>query len=160
MDIPPVVVVILDDDAKHVTKRYSDGRSLRLLVRDRHYLYQKQMTYQITWDLEAMVKERTKGADCVVFKYWEKQGYIVSFSYYGTYLIGVIVTLDYTIVPNPNIISVKRHTALANDVTFPIDDLKKLPMQDGYSSQVKRHPELSSNMHDAVVKALIGFQEH
>jgi hypothetical protein len=65
---------------KCVTKRYSDGRTLSLLVVDEK-LAEKSLTYSWKWDFEKIMEEKEKGVSGVTFKYWEKEGWFGSESY-------------------------------------------------------------------------------
>ena len=47
-----------------------------------------------------MKKEQEKGADDVRSKYREKRGVAVLKSFFGTYLVGLMTTPDYTLVTN------------------------------------------------------------
>ena len=140
-------------EAKLVTKRYPDGRSLRLFVID-GVVFEKEMTHNIIWDLEKLKQEQKKGADCVSFQFWESGGLTIGKTLFGTYLIGLEVRIDYTLVTKPNVRSEKVQTELDNDVPFPRVNPKKIKMQEGYRPEQKRNPGLKSLFNDAVVEAL------
>ena len=140
-------------EAKLVTKRYPDGRSLRLFVID-GVVFEKEMTHNIIWDLEKLKQEQKKGADCVSFQFWESGGLTIGKTLFGTYLIGLEVRIDYTLVTKPNVRSEKVQTELDNDVPFPRVNPKKIKMQEGYRPEQKRNPGLKSLFNDAVFEAL------
>ena len=153
-----VVVVDENDNEKSVTKSYPDGRSLTILLVD-GVIVEKHMTYPVPWDHEAMKKEEGKGADGVTFKYWEKGGLAVGKSFYGSYLVGLMYTLDYTLVTNPAVKCEKLEDELDNDIAFPMVDVRKLAMEDGYTSKQKENPKLASIMHGRIVDALTKFEK-
>ena len=97
-----MAVIGKTSNKKRVTKRYLDGQSLTMLVVS-GVILEKHMTYKIQWDLEEMKKEQEKGADDVRFKYWEKGGFAVLKSFFGNYLVGMMMTLDYTLVTNTKV---------------------------------------------------------
>jgi hypothetical protein len=154
---PPVRVVVLDDNRKSVIKRYPDGRSLTMLVVD-DKIIEKHLTYKMKWDLEVMKQEQDKGADGVSFKYWEnKGGLAVLNSFFGTYIVGLMFSLDYTLVTNSRIRSEKLQDELDNDIDFPMVDVRKLAMEDGYSSSQKENEKLATIMHERICDALTKF---
>jgi hypothetical protein len=160
---PPVAMVALNDNPnnpnkKFVTKRYPDGRTLSIVVVDDD-IVEKHMTYKIKWNLDAMEKEQEKGATGVSFKYWEKRGLAVVKSYYGTYLVSLLITLDYTLVTHPNIKSETLQDELDYDTDFPMVDVTKLAMEDGYSSKQRDHDKLASIMHGRIDDALAKFKK-
>ena len=157
---PLVDVVDLDEneDRKCVTKRYPDGRSLSMLVIDDEII-EKHMTYKMLWDLGEMRKVQEKGEGEVSFKYWEKRGLSVLKSFYGTCLVGLMFTLDYTLVTHPNMKCEKLVDKLDNDIDFPMVDVRKLPMMDGYSLLQRDNEMLGSIMLEHIVSALLKFEE-
>ena len=155
---PPLVgTVVVEGANKWVTKKYADGRSLTMSLVDGE-IVDKHLTYKVTWDLEALKAEQEKGADGVSFKYWEKRGLSVLKSFYGTYLVGLMFTLDYTKVTHPKIKCEKVEDELEYDIDFPMVDVRKLTMEDGYSADQKGNPKLGSIMHRRIVAALLKFE--
>ena len=125
---PLVGVVVLDEAAnkKCVTKRNADGQTLSMLLVD-NVILEKHMTYKIQWDLEEMKKEHDeKGADEVSFKYWYKGGLVVLKSFFGSYLVGMMVTLDYTLVLNPKVQPKTVSVELNKDIDFPMVNVRGL----------------------------------
>jgi hypothetical protein len=152
---PPPGVTIVDENEteKCVTKRYPDGRTLTMVVVD-GVVVEKHMSYKILWDLDAMRKEEAKGVNSVSFKYWEKGGLSVNNSYYGTYLVGRMISVEHAVVTNPK---VKRETLqdeIDYDIAFPAVNVRKLTMEEGYSREEKDNPTLGAIMHDRIVHAL------
>ena len=152
---PPVVV---GTNKKLITKKYWDECSLTMSLVNGE-IVEKHMTYNKPWDLDAMKKEQEKGADGVSFKYWEKRGLAVLKTFYSTYLVGLMFTLDYTRVTHPNIKCEIVEDELDYDIDFPTVDVGKLTMEDGYSSEQKENKKLGSIMHCRIVGALLKFEE-
>jgi hypothetical protein len=73
------------------SKIYEDGRTLSLQVVDEK-LVEKSLTYSWAWDYNVLEKERETGAT-VQFKWYENNGLEVGMTYYGTYLVGKMVSL-------------------------------------------------------------------
>ena len=152
---PPGVV---GTNNKLITKKYSDGRTLTMsLVND--IIVEKHMTFNKPWDLDAMMREKEKGVDGVSFQYWEKRGLAVLKTLYGSYLVGLLFTLDYARVTHPNIKCETLQDELDYDIDFPTVDVAKLTMEDGYSSEQKENKKLGSIMHHRIVAALLKFEE-
>jgi hypothetical protein len=89
-------MVVLETDPnvlKSLTKRYTDGRTLSLLVVD-NKLVEKSLTFHWDWDYGLIEKENKKGTG-VSFKYWAKGGLEVSLTYFGSHLFGKMFTLDF-----------------------------------------------------------------
>ena len=107
-----------------------------------------------------MKKEQEKGADDVRSKYREKRGVAVLKSFFGTNLVGLMMTPpDYTLVTNNKQVRWKTVEAeLENDIDFlMVVNVTKLTMVDGYSSKEKGNPKLGFIMHlrilgDALLK--------
>jgi hypothetical protein len=76
---------------KSISKKYEDGCTLSLQVIDEK-LVEKSLTYSWVWDYNVLEKEREAGAT-VQFKWYEKNGLEVEMTYYGTYLVGKMITL-------------------------------------------------------------------
>ena len=155
---PVVDVVHQNKNRKSVTKKYKDGRSLSMLVVNDEIL-EKHMTYKMQWDLVEMRKVFEKGEGAVSFKYWEKRGLSVLKSFYGTHLVGLMMTLDYTRVTHPKVKCETVEDELEYDIDFPMVDVRKLPMLDGYSSSQSDNVLLGSIMHRRIVGALLKFEE-
>ena len=115
------------------------------------------MTYEIVWDIEALIIEKEKGGT-VNFKYWEKGGVGISYSFFGTYRIGVMYTLDYTMVTNPRVKSEDIDTELNNDIDVPMVDVRDITMKDGFDSERLDSPVINSIMHEAVDRAIDGYE--
>jgi hypothetical protein len=122
-------------------------------------IVEKDMTYKMLWDLEAMEKEERKGADGVSYKHWEKGGLSVRKSYYGTYIVGLMFTLDYALVTNAKVKCETLQDELDYDIAFPMVNVRKLTMEDGCSSKQNQNPEASSIMHERIVDALKTFKK-
>jgi len=129
-----VDVVDLDKNRKRVTKKYPDGRSLSMLVVNNE-IVEKHMTYKMQWDLVEMRKVYEKGEGAVSFKYWEKRGLSVLKSFYGAYLVGLMFTLDYTLVTHLKVKCETLEDELEYDIDFPMVDVRKLPMVDGCTAR-------------------------
>jgi hypothetical protein len=67
--------------------------SLCLLFVDK-LLVEKSLTFVWEWDYEVVREEKKNGAD-VSFKYWEKGGLEVGLTYFGTYLVRKMFTLNF-----------------------------------------------------------------
>ena len=82
-------------------------------------------------------------------KYWEKGGFAVLKSFFGTYLVGLMMTPDYTLVTNNKQVRCKTVEAEhENDIDFlMVVNVTKLTMVDGYSSKEKENPKLGLIMH-------------
>ena len=86
---PPVSEVVLEWDPcviKAVTKRYTDGRILTLLVENDDCV-EKSLSYKWKWDVKRLKNEAVSGAE-IHFEQWEGGGIDVSLTYFGTYLVG------------------------------------------------------------------------
>ena len=146
-------------DKQCVTKKYPDGRSLTMSLVNGE-IVEKHMTYKVLWDLEAIKKERDDGADGVSFKHWDLRGLAVLKSYYDTYLVGLMFTLDYSRVTHPKIKCEKVEDELEYDIDFPTVNVGKLTMEDGYSSLQKENLNLGSIMHRRIVDALTRLKKN
>jgi hypothetical protein len=120
---PPISIVILSKDPvkNAITKRYPDGRTLTLVV-DNNKLVEKMMTYRWEWDYEKVREEKYKG-ETVSFKYWVKGALDVGLRYFGTYLFGKTVALDFS---KTNLVAEDWRAEVGNDIAFPLVDIKKL----------------------------------
>jgi hypothetical protein len=54
----------------------------------------KSLSYKWDRDIDVLQKEREKGGT-LSFKYWEKGALKVSLTYFGSYLVGKMFTLDF-----------------------------------------------------------------
>jgi hypothetical protein len=154
----PFGVTIVDENEtdKLVTKRYPDDRTLTMVVVG-GLVVEKHMTYKMLWDHAAMKNEREKGVNDVSFKYWEKDGLSVNKSYYGTYLIGLMVSLDYALVTNGKVKCEILEDEIEYDIAFPMVNVKTVTMEDGFSPDQKENPTLGAIMLERVVRALNKF---
>jgi hypothetical protein len=66
-----VIIVDKNETNESLTKRHHNGWSLTMLAVN-GVIAEKDMTYKMLWDLEAMKKEERNGADGVSCKHWEK----------------------------------------------------------------------------------------
>ena len=152
---PSVVEECLDAErtSKCLTKRYADGRGLTILVVD-DVIIEKSLTYYVEWDLEKMTKEKENGVESVRYRYYEKGGFEVGLTYFGSVLIGMMSTIDYALVTNPNFKCETVEDELANDIAFPMVNLAKVTTIEGYSSDELVNPMMSDIMYQSVVRAL------
>jgi hypothetical protein len=150
----PISVVILSKSPvkKAITKRYPDGRTLTLVVND-DKLVEKMMTFRWGWDYKTVREEKEKGAT-VSFKYWVKGGLDVGLSYFGTYLFGKTIAIDYSKVMNTTFVAEDWRAEVSNDIAFPLVDVKKIKLESGFSADEKENPFMQSLMHDMVLDAL------
>jgi hypothetical protein len=152
---PGVSIVILKtnpNERKSITKRYPDGRTLTLLVIDDR-LVEKSLTFHWEWDYELIREEKERGKS-VSFKFWKKGELELGLSYFGNYLFGKMFTLDYTEILTPNLVAYSWRDELLYDIAFPMVDVKKVRLEDGFSSTEKENPFMKELMHDMVVDAL------
>jgi hypothetical protein len=152
---PRVSIVILKtnpNERKSITKRYPDGRTLTLLVIDDR-LVEKSLAFCWDWDYELIREEKERGKS-VSFKFWKKGELEVGLSYFGTYLFGKMFTLDFTEILTTNLVAYSWRDELLYDIAFPMVDVKKIRLEDGFSSTEKEDPFMKELMHDMVVDAL------
>jgi hypothetical protein len=147
-----MVILSKNPVKKAITKRYPDGRTLTLVVED-DKLVEKMMTFRWDWDYEKVREEKEKGAT-VSFKYWVKGGLDVGLSYFGSYLFGKTISLDFSKITNTNLVAEDWRVEVSNDIAFPLVDIKKITLQSGFSADEKENPFMQSLMHDMVVDAL------
>jgi hypothetical protein len=116
----PLCVVVLSKPPvkKAITKKYLDGHTLTLVVND-DKLVEKMMTFGWDWDYKKVREEKEKGAT-VSFKYWAKGGLDVGLSYFGTYLFGKTIALDFSKVTNTNLVAEDWRAEVSNDMAFPL----------------------------------------
>jgi hypothetical protein len=117
---------------KSISKNYEDGRILSLQVHDEK-LVEKSMTYSWAWDYDVLEKDKEAGAT-VRFKWYEKNGLEVGMTYYGTYLVGKMITLTAeSKVKFPRLFPDDWHDELESDISFPLIDVNKIKLGEGYS---------------------------
>jgi hypothetical protein len=153
---PPISIVILSKEPvkKAITKRYPDGRTLTLVVDD-DKLVEKMMTYRWGWDFDLVRDEKEKG-ETVSFKYWVKGALDVGLSYFGSYLFGKTVSLDFS---KTHLVPEDWRAEVGNDIAFPLVDIKRIRLESGFSADEKENPVMKSLMHDMVVDALEKYDQ-
>jgi hypothetical protein len=153
-DPPHISMVVLETSPtvkKYVTKRYHDCRTLSLLVVD-NKVVEKSLTFRWDWDYDLIEKEKGKG---VSFKYWVKGGLEVSLTYFGSYLFGKMFTLDYSKVTNTAIVAAEDwHDEVTYDIAFPMVNIGKIRLEEGFIPYEKDNPFMQKLMHDMVLNAL------
>lgn len=81
---------------------------------------------------------RRKERMLLVSKYWKKRGLAVLELYVGACLVELMFTLDYTLVTNLKVKKCEKvKDELENDIDFPMANVRKLTMVDGYSPKEK-----------------------
>jgi hypothetical protein len=159
-DPPHISMVVLETNPsvkKSVTKRYPDGRTLSLLVVD-DKVVEKSLTFRWEWDYDLIEKEKELGKG-VTFKFWANGGLEVSLTYFGSYLFGKMFTLDYSKVTNTTIVAEDWHNEVANDIAFPMVDIQKIRLEEGFSPDEKDNPFMQKLMHDMVLDVLTNRHE-
>jgi hypothetical protein len=153
---PPISVVVLSSQPtvkKTITKRYPAGRVLSLLVDD-DKLLEKTMTFNVDWDYDLLEEEKEKG-NSISFKYWQKAGLEISLTYFGFFLVGKMITLDFLTQPIPGLVLEDWRDELDHDIALPMVNFKKLVFEEGYCREEVENPFMKDLMHDMVVKALL-----
>jgi hypothetical protein len=154
---PPVTVDVLETDPnviKCVTKRYTDGRTLTMVLLDEK-IVEKSLTYRHDFDLGKLNLEKKKGAS-ISFKYWVKGGLEVSLTYFGTYLLGKMFTLDFEQIA-PSILRPVEDWSeeIENDIPFPTVNIDKIPLSEGYSLKEKENPYLAGIFLEEVLRLIV-----
>jgi hypothetical protein len=157
---PPVSMVVLETSPKvkkYITKRYPDGRTLSLLLVD-EVIVEKSLAFSWNWDYAEIEKEKDKGGD-ISFKYWEKGGLEASLTYFGTYLVGKVFTLDFSKLEKTNPLTAEHwRDEVEHDISFPMVDIGKVKLEEGFSSTEKENHYMRSLMHVEVIDALLNHQ--
>jgi hypothetical protein len=158
---PPVLSMVVLATSPHVkkciTKRYPDGRTLSLTVVD-DVLIEKSVAFSWTWNYAEIEKQNEEGAD-IRFKYWEKGGLEASLTYFGTYLVGKLFTLDFSKLEKTNLITAEDwRNEVEHDISFPMVDVNKVKLEEGFSSTEKVNNYMRCLMHVEVVDALLNHQ--
>jgi hypothetical protein len=152
----PVKYEILETDpnlVESITKKFEDGRSLSLHVVDGNVI-EKSFTYSWAWDFEAIRREKDKGAK-VKFKWWKKDGIEVDMTYYGSYLVGKMVTLTAAgRAKYPHYYPDDWHDELEKEIAFPIIDITKIELEDGYSAEETENQKMSDYVNEDIMEAL------
>jgi hypothetical protein len=153
-------VVVLETDPvvrKCVTKCYPDGRTLSLLVVEEK-LIEMSLTYCWSWNYDRIREEKDKGAN-VRFKYWEKGGLDVGLTYFGTYLLGKMFTLNFEKVSASNLLRPEDwRDKVNNEISFPTVKIEKIHFEDGYSLEEKQNNYLRDIMFEDVIKHLVDHE--
>jgi hypothetical protein len=152
---PPLEIVVLQTnptEKKTLTKRYLDGRVLTLLVEDNRLL-EKSLTFYVRWDYRRIEEEKKEGRS-ISFMYWEKGGLEVALTFFGSYLVRKMYTLDFTRQTVPNLVLDDWKDELTYDIAFPMVDLKKITLKQGFSSDEIDNPFMKNLMHDMVMHSL------
>jgi hypothetical protein len=115
---------------------------------------EKSLTFRWDWDYDLIEKEKEEGKG-VSFKYWAKGGLKVSLTYFGSYLFGKMLTLDYSKVTNTAIVAANDwHDEVTYDIAFPMVNIGKIKLEEGFSPYEKDNPFMQKLMHDMVLDAL------
>lgn len=153
---PPVTIDVLETAPrviKCVTKRYTDGRTLTLLLVDEK-IVEKSLTYRHALDFAKINIEKEKGAT-ISFKYWVKGGLDVSLTYFGAYLIGKMFTLDFEKIDPSILRPVEWREEIANDIPFPSVNIEKIPLTEGYCLAEKENPYLAGIFLEEVLRLIV-----
>jgi hypothetical protein len=138
---------------KSISKNYEDGRILSLQVVD-EILVEKSMTYTWAWDYDVLERER-KGGATVGFKFYEKNGLEVGMTYYGTYLVGKMITLTpESKVKFPLLFPDDWHDELESDISFPLVDINKIELREGYSPGEKQNQRMAKYWEEDIIEAM------
>jgi hypothetical protein len=137
---------------KSIVKQYPDGRTLSLLVVDEK-LVEKSLTFRWDWDLN-LVSEEEKKRKSINFKCWANGGLEVQLTYFGDYLIGKMFTLDFALVTSKKLVAEDWQDEVANDIAFPMVNIKRLTMEVGFSIVERDNPFMENLMNEAVVDIL------
>jgi hypothetical protein len=90
-------------------------------------------------DYDVLEKEREAGAT-VRFKWYEKNGLEVGMAYYGTYLVGKMITMTAeSKVKFPHLFPDDWHDELESDISFPLIDVNKIELHEGYSPEENKN---------------------
>jgi hypothetical protein len=115
------------------------------------------MTFGWEWDFEEIKEEKEKGAE-VSFKYWGKGGLELGLTYFGTYLVGKMFTLDFSKVKKGSISAEDWRDEVDSDIDFPMVDVNKVKLKQGFSPTEKENPQMCSIMHGEVILALSKYE--
>jgi hypothetical protein len=119
-------------------------------------LIEKSMTYSWPWDYAEIRTQKEKGAQ-VRFKWWAKKGLSVELTFFGSYMIGEMFTLmlmDESKVTFPQLFPADRYDELGQDIAFPIVNLLKIDLQDGYSAEETENPRMQHYIEEDILEAL------
>jgi hypothetical protein len=125
---------------------------LSLLVEDNE-LVEKSLTFSWPWGYDLIEEENKKGKS-ISFKYWEKGGLEVGMPFFGTYLVRKMYTLDVCKQTIAGLVLQGWQDKLVNDIAFPMVDIKKISLKDGFSTDKKENPFMKDLMHDMVIHSL------
>jgi hypothetical protein len=155
----PIKICVLETMPKKVltaTKRYED-RTLTLHVVD-DIIIEKFMTCSVPWDYEGMLTEKGTGAK-VSFKWYEKDGYEVDLTYFGSFLVAkMFILTEKCKVALPHLFAADWHEELESDYYFPLLDIKMIDLQDGWSATQMDNPGMVECWHADIVSELFSYQ--
>jgi hypothetical protein len=118
-------------------------------------LVEKSLTYRWECDYKRIKKEKDKGGD-VSFKWWERGGLDdVGLTYFGSYLIGKMFTLDFEKCHDTNLHLEDQQDEIDNEIVFPMVDVDKLELKNGYSSEERENHYLSVIMYEEIINLLV-----
>jgi hypothetical protein len=116
------------------------------------------MTVGREWDFEEIKEEKEKGAE-VSFKYWEKGGLELGLTYFGTYLVGKMFTLDFSKVKKGSLSAKDWRDEVDSDIDLSMVDVNKVKLKQGFSPTEKEYPQMRSIMHGEVLLALSKYDK-
>jgi hypothetical protein len=160
-DPQPLSTIILQTEPterKSVTKRYPDGCVLSLLVEDDRLL-EKSLTFHLPCDYNLIEEERKKEKS-ITFGYWEKGGLEVSLTFFGSYLVGKMYTLNFGKLTVASLVLDDWRDELTYDIAFPCVDVTKINTKRGFSPDEIENPFMKELMHDMVMQSLAKHQEN
>jgi hypothetical protein len=135
-----------------------DGRTLSLLVIEEK-LIEKSLTYRWSWNYDRIREEKDIGANSR-FKYWEKGGGLdVGHTYFGTYLLGKMFTLNFEKVSASNLLRPEDwRDEVNNEISFPTVNIENIHFEDGYSLEEKQNNYLRDIMFEDVIEHLVDYE--
>jgi hypothetical protein len=153
-----VEVVQLSHDTQVVTKRYEDERILQMHVVD-GVIVEKSMTFKWDWDMPIIKQQKENGADKMNYRHYAKAGFEVDLTYFGTYLVGMVGRIDYTVVKPGKVAKFTVEEELENDIDFPMVNISKVTTIEGWSADEMDNPMISDILIKQVYGALSEYEK-
>jgi hypothetical protein len=104
-------------------------------------------------------KRKKKGQRLASSKYWEKGGLELGLTYFGTYLVGKMFTLDFSKVKKGSLSAENWRDEVDSDIDFPMVDVNKVKLEQGFSPTEKENPQMCSIMYGEVFLTLLKYKK-